>query len=277
MAARTRAAAEQDMFFPKLRAQAKWVFVFLAVVFTVGFVFLGVGSGSGLGDALSNFTDIFRGGSSTSSGVSKAQKKVREHPQDAQAYRDLATAYETDGRTDGAILALQHYTKLRPKDVDALNELGSLYLTKGDQARARAQGVQIAAQASYGGTLFGPSPTSKLGKALSGTSDPATGTDPVNQAVVTLAQSRANTAYTEMSTAYGKAVAAYRQVAEKSASDPTAWLQLAQAAEQANDTATAVDGYTHYLKLAPDAPDVAAVRAHIKQLQQPQTSAQSGG
>ena len=66
-----------------------------------------------------------------------------------------------------------------------------------------------------------------------GTSDPATGADPVNQAVVTLAQSRANTAYTEMSTAYGKAVTAYRQVAEKSSSDPTAWLQLAQAAEQA--------------------------------------------
>ena len=31
------------MFFPKLRAHAKWVFVLLVVVFAGGFVFLGVG------------------------------------------------------------------------------------------------------------------------------------------------------------------------------------------------------------------------------------------
>ena len=42
------------MFFPKIRAHAKWVFVLLAIVFAGSFVFLGVGSGSsGLGDLLS--------------------------------------------------------------------------------------------------------------------------------------------------------------------------------------------------------------------------------
>jgi len=37
------------MFFPRLRRQAKWVFVFLAAVFCLGFVFFGVGSGSTAG------------------------------------------------------------------------------------------------------------------------------------------------------------------------------------------------------------------------------------
>ena len=32
------------MFFPRLRRQAKWMFVFLALVFGVGFVIFGVGS-----------------------------------------------------------------------------------------------------------------------------------------------------------------------------------------------------------------------------------------
>ncbi len=47
-------AIEGDMFFPKLRRQAKWVFVFLALSFAVGFVVFGVGSdgGAGLGDLL---------------------------------------------------------------------------------------------------------------------------------------------------------------------------------------------------------------------------------
>jgi tetratricopeptide (TPR) repeat protein len=274
--ARARAAVEQEMFFPKLRAQARWVFVLLAIIFAVGFAFLGVGSGSNLGDVLSNFTDIFNHGPSTSSAVSKAQKKVRQHPKDPQAYRDLATALETDSRTDAAILALEHYRRLRPNDVNVLNELGSLYLTKGDAARSRGTAIQQAASTAITGTLFRPDANSKLGKALSGTSDPTTGTDPVEQAVATLANDRANKAYTEMNGAYTKAVAAYRQVAQDSPSDPTAWFQLAQAAEQANDTTSAIEGYKRFLKLAPDDPNAAAVRQRVKQLQQSQSSVQAG-
>jgi len=265
------------MFFPKLRAQAKWVFVFLAIIFAVGFAFLGVGSGSGIGDALSNFfSDVFSRNPSTSSAVGKAENNVKKHPQSAQAYRDLATALETDNRTDRAILALEHYTKLRPKDTDALNELGSLYLSKGDAARARADAIQVAASTAFTGTLFNVPVGSKIGKALSGTADPSTGTDPVQQAVATLANDRANKAFTVMSTSYSKAVDAYRRVAEASPDDALSWFQLGQAAEQANDTTTAIGAYQRYLKLAPDDPNAAAVRAHVKQLQNPQASAQPG-
>src|SRR3954465_5901333 len=87
---------EDTMFFPKIRAHAKWVFVLLAIVFAGSFVFLGVGSGSsGLGDLLSgNFSNVF-GGSSTSSAVGKAEDKVKKNPNDIQAKRDLATALQT--------------------------------------------------------------------------------------------------------------------------------------------------------------------------------------
>ena len=54
---RGRAAplAEQQMFFPRLRRQAKWIFAGIAVVFAISFSALGVGSGStGIGDLFSN-------------------------------------------------------------------------------------------------------------------------------------------------------------------------------------------------------------------------------
>ena len=49
-------AVEAAMFFPRLRRQAKWMFVFLVLVFGLGFVVFGVGSGGGLGlgDILQN-------------------------------------------------------------------------------------------------------------------------------------------------------------------------------------------------------------------------------
>src|SRR5919204_5970383 len=67
-------AVEAEMFFPKLRRQAKWMFVFLRLVFGLGFVVFGVGSGGGLG-----LGDILKGvgrGSSGSDPVKKAREQV---------------------------------------------------------------------------------------------------------------------------------------------------------------------------------------------------------
>jgi hypothetical protein len=56
------------------------MFVFLALVFALGFVFFGVGSGSSIGDLLQgNFTR----GSSSGASISSLQKKAAQHPQDA--------------------------------------------------------------------------------------------------------------------------------------------------------------------------------------------------
>src|ERR671923_207122 len=105
---------EQTLFFQRIRRQAKWVFVFLALVFAGSFVVYGVGSGStGIGDLLrGNFNGLFGGGSSSGSpSITKAQKEIEKNPKNAKAYRDLARAYEQKNDDVGAIGALESYRK----------------------------------------------------------------------------------------------------------------------------------------------------------------------
>ena len=101
------------MFFPRLRNQAKWAFVFLIFVFGGGFIFLGVGSG-GL-DIGQLVRDAFgnQGGSGTS--VSAAQKEVQQRPFSPVARRQLADALEKKGRIDEAITSWSEYVRLRPQ------------------------------------------------------------------------------------------------------------------------------------------------------------------
>ena len=63
------------MFFPKLRRQAKWVFVILALVFALGFVVFGVGSGGGIG-----LGDLFNsgGGSKKTASESDARDRIKK-------------------------------------------------------------------------------------------------------------------------------------------------------------------------------------------------------
>ena len=53
---------------------------------------------------------------------------------------------------------------------------------------------------------------------------------------------------------------------ESATADPSLQLQLAQAAESANDTPTAVAAYKKFLKLAPDDPSAGLIRQRLKQL-----------
>jgi hypothetical protein len=111
---------EDQLFFSRLRVHAKWVFVFLALVFGVGFVIFGVGSGStGISDVLQNF---FNGTSSSGASASSLRKKAEAHPNQPKPWRDLATKLEADNKLDDAIGALKHYTALRPKDQNVLEE-----------------------------------------------------------------------------------------------------------------------------------------------------------
>lgn len=267
--------AEQEMFFPKLRSHARWVFVLLAVVFAASFVFLGVGSGSsGLGDLLRGNFDLFGGGSGSE--VSKDRDRIKKDPKDFAAYKDLATALQGQGKDDEAIAVLERYRKLNPKDTDALAQLGGLYLHKADVARARAQAIQMQSQEAFAGQVFAPDSSSKLGQALQGSADPLTGADPIDRAVQTQVNTEAGTAFTEMSTAYKKAVSAYRQMAAESPNDPSVQFQLAQAADAAGDTKTAISAYERFLKLAPDDPTVPAIKQRIKQLKASQVRASAG-
>jgi len=259
-AARPRAArkppvAEQTMFFMRLRRSTKPIFIFLALVFALSFVFLGVGSGSsGIGDLLRG--NIFGGGGGSSgTSVGKAQDRLKKNPNDAAAYHDLARAYEAKRDNTRAIDALSNYTRLRPKDVSGLTELAALYLNQADAARQQAQVAQ--AQLSQG-TLFTPAVGGKLGSAV--------GKNPITDASTGPATSAFTTAYQQMQSAYASAVGAYRRVAARTPNDPTVQLQLASAAETATDYKTAIAAYKRFLKLAPDDPSAAQVRQRIKLL-----------
>ena len=243
------------MFFPRLRRHAKWMFLFLALVFGLGFVGFGVGAG-GIG-----FGDVIRdaaGGGGTPS-ISDAEQRVLDNPKDAKAFRDLATAHQAAGNTDDAVEALQSYTALRPKDTDALRELAALYLQKASAAQERAQIFQVRsdylAPGSIRDTIF----------QLKGS--PLT-PDPITNAVSTAYDREISAAASEIQVSSAQAVEMYRKITEVRPNDPTVQLELASAAQSANDITTTIAAYEAFLKLAPDDPTAPEVRRILKQYKQ---------
>ncbi|MFL6034616.1 MAG: tetratricopeptide repeat protein [Gaiellaceae bacterium] len=255
---------EDTMFFPKLRAHAKWVFVLLAVIFAGSFVFLGVGSGSsGLGDLLQgNWGDLFSSNSGNSAQIEKDQKRIDKNPKDYAAYKDMAAAQASDGKVDAAIATLLKLKAVNPKDVDGLTQLASLYLRKADQARLVAVNAQAETQTVADPTAFQPAATTPLGKAYKSLSTP------LSTAISTGSSSKFQDAYSKMTAAYSQAVGAYQDVAKANPNDPSIQFALAQTAEQATDTKTAIAAYKRFLKLAPEDPTAPAIRQRIKQLNQ---------
>jgi cytochrome c-type biogenesis protein CcmH/NrfG len=253
---------QEELFFQRLRNHAKWMFVLLALVFAVGFVFFGVGSGNGISDALQNAFSFGHSAGGTS--VSKLQKKVDAHPKDATAWRDLATALEQKQNAKDAVTALEHYTALRPKDQGALSELAAQYnnLSTTYANEYSAAQAQAAAQ-SPPGEAFAPPANSPFGKAFA---DPAALKDPIAAAVSTVSSTAQSTAYTSYIGAQQKAVAAYKKLAALNPNEATTQIQLGQAALGAKDTATAIAAFEKFLKLAPTDPAAAQVKQALKQL-----------
>jgi tetratricopeptide (TPR) repeat protein len=254
------------MFFPRLRKQAKWMFVFLALAFAVGFVVFNVGSGgggTGIGDLLLN-----QQGASNAPSAKEAREQIEKNPNNVQAYRDLATALESEGDTPGAIAALEDYTGRRPKDVEAKRELAGLYLSRADRLSDQAQAAQAEASAALAGIAFAPPNTTQLGQAL--------GQDPITEAVQARVNERLNDVYTRMQTEYQLALSVYANLARLRPRDSTIQFELAQAAEAANDTEAAITAYERFLELAPDDPSAAAIRQRIKQLRSPSAAGATG-
>lgn len=264
VAARKRApkgsSIEDTMFFPRLRRHAKWMFVFLALVFGVGFVIFGVGAGGvGVGDVLRN------SGGAGGQSISSAQKDTEQRPKDPTAWRDLATAYQTEGKTTEAIAALVVAAGLAPKNADIQRELAGLYLQQASDKQTEAQLAQYEAAfraptLNFAGSLTNPSGSTVL-------------QDPIGGAIQTLALKRATDAATASSEAARLAVASYKRVAALSPADPNVQLELASTAEQVGDTATAIVAYKAFLKLAPDDPNAPIVKQQLKQLQKSSASA----
>jgi tetratricopeptide (TPR) repeat protein len=253
------------MFFVRLRKHAKWMFVFLALVFGLGFVIFGVGSeaGTGIGDL---FRDGSGGGDSVS--VSEARERVQENPRDAEAKRDLAIALQTEGDTNEAIVVLGDYLNLAPDDASALEELAALYLAKANTRQRDAQIAQLNAGYATNAQLFAPELESGEGQALA--------PDPIVDALAGRANAAVTAAISDAQAAYDSAKQTYERLAEVEPRDPSVRLSLAQAAQQGGDYPTAIAAYERFLELAPDDPSAPLVEQQIEQLKGAQQPAETG-
>jgi cytochrome c-type biogenesis protein CcmH/NrfG len=189
----------------------------------------------------------------------EARDAIAKNPNDAEAYRDLSSALQADGKLDEAIPPLARYVRMSPNDTDARRELAGLYLRQADRWRTQAQAAQLQIQSEAPGLTFQAPASSKIGQALAN--------DPITQALTTRWNTELNEAVTKMQAAYTNAVGVYKQLAKAQPQDATVQFELAQAAEAANDLPTAIAAYEAFLKLAPEDQSAGAVRERIKQLE----------
>ncbi len=239
------------------------MFVLLAVVFMVSFVFFGVGSGStGISDALQN---AFNFGNKGGTSISKLQSKTVKSPNDPTTWRALATALEQKQRTQEAVNALERYVALKPKDQGALAELASQYGTLSTTySDAYAAAQQSMAEQESPASAFAPSSSTPFGKAFA---DPTALQDPISAAIATLAAAKQQTALTNYQSAQRNAETAYKKLVVLNPSDATSQIQLGQAAQAAQDAPTAIKAFKAFLKLAPTDPLAPQVKQALKTLE----------
>jgi tetratricopeptide (TPR) repeat protein len=264
---------EDEMFFPRLRRQAKWMFLVLALIFGLGYVIFNVGGtipGTGIGDILQ--------GAAQSDGrpdVGDAEAKVRENPRSAPAKLELADAYTQHDRPDDAIPVLEQYLDLRPNDEDVVSRLAGLYMGQGAQHREDAVAAQTELAAAAPGAAFAPA---------SGLLAQLRGQGEVTKALSSDANERLSQASSEAALSFQQARDLYRKLGELEPDDASVRFSLASASEQAGDYESAIGAYREFIRLAPDDPNVPAIRQQIRLLQaqqqlqpQVQPSPRSGG
>jgi hypothetical protein len=255
--------AEDAMFFPRLRRQAKWMFVFLALVFAVGFVGFGVGSGgSGLDALWSNSS----GGSSGPS-VGDAKDKIKDG--DLTAYKELAEAYRTEGKQDEAIAAGESYVRAKPTDYAFMRSLASDYEGKAATDRDEASAIQEDLSNTTG-TTFAIAPDSRLGRAL--------GTGRIDRELTTDANRKLTELYSGIESSYARATTLYQRVARVEKDDVLLQNLLATSAYQARRNGIAIKAAHRVCTLAPGSPDCTQARNLIAQIraQSVQTAPSSG-
>ena len=254
----------QDLFFVRMRRHQKWIYATLAVVFALSFVFVGVGSGAG-GGLSELYTGLF--GGSGGSSVSKAQAEVKKDPE--KGYRQLATAYETNGNTVLAINALQSYLALNKKDAAAWSELGGLELSQGGIYAKQYQSAQTAAQNADPSAPFLPG----------GSLAAAVGPNAAFQGASQQATSGASLLYQKATTAFQSAVTDYRSAARLKPRNAAAQQELATAAVNAGNVPLAIASLQKVLKINPNTPLRAQIEAEIKSLKKNQgaISSSAGG
>jgi cytochrome c-type biogenesis protein CcmH/NrfG len=245
------------MLFERIRRTQKPIFVFLAIVFGLGFVLLGVGSGAGgvsLGDLLGNSS----GGSSNS--ISGLQSTVAKNPKDAQAWLQLAQQYSANGQNDQAISAYQSYVGLRPKDANALSTAAGLLEQRASLNHQNALAYQNVATYYQESGASAPIAGVKFATGLA---------DPLATQSASTYQETAN-ALAESSSSDYKTAMGYRQTIQKG--DPKNAFNLdllGYDAAGAQDYAASLAAFQAFLRVAsPKSQEAERVHSFLPQLEQ---------
>jgi len=252
------------MLFEKIRRTQKPVFIVLALMFGMGFVFLGVGSGTGGMNPL----DIFTNNSGSGSGIGDLSSKVKDNPKDAASWLALARAYQTNNQLASSLGAYQTYLALKPTDGNVLVEAASLYdsyAAKQTQSGASAQAKLQALQAMQSGT------------AVSGLKFADQFSPTLLVQMETPYQTQVSQVQAQARGSLSQAAALWQRAAEQQPTDSTLWRALAQDALQIQNYAEAVTAIKKVIKLEPDSQDHKQLVAYLKQLEPLAKSAQGGG
>jgi tetratricopeptide (TPR) repeat protein len=251
-------SAEDLMFFPKLRRRAKWVFLLLAIAFGIGFVAFGVGTGVG-GTSIGDVLRDFLGRQDTGGSIEDARKDALAHPKDADVQLAYVNALQARGRTQEAIAALEAYTALKPKDTDALRQLANLWGSVANEARQEQQvATAQATEASAASSIAVPD--SDFLREVE--------QNKIAQTLAQQANARASAAASRASSAAGSQQRVYEQLTLLIPDDPSIFLSLGIAAQEANDAESAIAAYQKFLSLAPNDPSAAQVKQQIEFLKQ---------
>jgi tetratricopeptide (TPR) repeat protein len=242
------------MLFERIRRTQKPVFIFLAVMFALGFALLGVGSSGNV-----NALDFLHLGGSSGDSVSKLNDTVKSHPNDATAWLRLAQAYVAKGDQDSAIGAYQAYLRLRPKDATALSSAAGLLEQRALLSSQNAAAYQaVASYYQHGGA----------GAALSGLALGQGLSDPVASQLASPYQQQYTSLSAQAASDYGQAVTYRQSLIKLNPRDAFSQESLGFDAANSRNYALAVTAFKAYLKLVPKTnPEAIRVRQIVKAIQ----------
>ena len=238
------------MLFERIRRTQKPVFLFLAIMFGLGFVALGVGSGAGG----VNLGDILNSSSGGGGSISDLSAKTREHPNNAPAWLQLAGAYQADGQTDAAIGAYLRYIALRPKDPTGLSGGASLLEVRARQTQNQLTTAQALAAQFTTPTTASAAQALKLAPALSHS---------VQDALAQPYNTRVQTLQARLSSDYLQATAIRQKLVDLDPQNAPYQFALAQDAAAGRQYTTAATALKAYLDLEPNLD--AATRQQLEQ------------
>lgn len=260
----------------RLRKKGRWVFLGLAVLFGVMFVFSGVGTG---GPSMMDLLQQERGDTSTANkpqqtALKAAQQATKDRPNDPQAWLGLAAVELRRGNYAEAAEATRTAKVLANDDVALQEKVANAYLAQAGAAQAKAQ------------TLYA---TMSTEQALPTTIFPgqSLGMDAFNVAAqerqqkqMELLSEQAQPLQEAVQTSYSGAIEVLDAITKDAPDDPATWYRLGEVQAVAGQTEQAIVSLKRFVEIAPSDPIADQVKTRIDDLEKslapppdPQTTA----